>query len=168
MARSDIRGLGGTTAKGPVLLDSRTPTRNPAISPTHGPDGHPDPVARQHNVEGLEGENHDRLIGRIGEAGAPFQVDSRLQFTADTEGRLFLGVNDIDVENNSGEFTATFTVNSLSAEGTRTTPECRISRCRRRSVVRDGVSVVCGTGWSSSCYPGARRPTLLANSHTRR
>ena len=51
------------------------------------------------------------MIGRIGEAGAPFLVGSELSSTADTEGRLFLGINDIDVENNSGEFTATITVN---------------------------------------------------------
>jgi len=96
-----------------VLIEAdgaATPRRNPAI-PLHGPDGHPDPVARQYNVEGLEDANHDSLIGRIGEAGAPFLVGSELSSTADTEGRLFLGINDIDVENNSGEFTATITVN---------------------------------------------------------
>ena len=86
-----------------------TPTRNPAI-PLHGPDGHPDPVARQYNVEGLEEATHNSLIGRIGEHGAPFLVSSELSSTADTEGRLFLGINDIDVENNSGEFAATTTV----------------------------------------------------------
>ena len=96
-----------------VLIEAdgaATSTRNPAI-PLHGPDGHPDPVARQYNVEGLEEANHDSLIGRIGEAGAPFLVGSQLLSKADTEGRLFLGINDIDVSNNSGEFTATITVN---------------------------------------------------------
>ena len=87
-----------------------TPTRNPVI-PLHDPNGHPDPTARQYNVEGLEEANHNSLIGRIGEAGAPFLVGSQLLTRADTEGRLFLGINDIDVLNNSGEFTATITVN---------------------------------------------------------
>jgi hypothetical protein len=87
-------------------------TPKAADVPLHGPDGVPDrPSARVYNVEGLEEENHNSLIGRIGEAGAPFQVGSKLQFTADTEGRLFLGINDIDAENNAGEFTATITVN---------------------------------------------------------
>ena len=87
-----------------------TPTRNPVI-PLHDPNGHPDPTARQYNVEGLEEANHNSLIGRIGEAGAPFLVGSQLLTKADTEGRLFLGINDINVLNNSGEFTATITVN---------------------------------------------------------
>ena len=78
----------------------------------YGPDGVPDrPSARVYNIEGLEDENHNGLIGRIGEAGTPFQVGSQLQSIADTEGRLFLGINDTDVANNAGEFTATITVN---------------------------------------------------------
>ena len=81
--------------------------------PLHGPDGVPDrPSARVFNVGGVEEANHASLIGRIGEAGAPFLVGSELSSTADTEGRLFLGINDRDVANNAGEFTATITVNS--------------------------------------------------------
>jgi hypothetical protein len=80
--------------------------------PLYGPDGVSDrPSARVFNVEGLEEANHAGLIGRIGEAGAPFQVGSQLQSKADTEGRLFLGINDSGVGNNAGEFTATITVN---------------------------------------------------------
>ena len=81
--------------------------------PHVGPDGVPDrPSAQVYNVEGLEEENHASLIGRIGESGAPFLVGSELSFTADTEGRLFLGINDESVKNNAGAFTATITVNS--------------------------------------------------------
>jgi hypothetical protein len=79
--------------------------------PLHGPDGVPDRPSAEFNVEGLEAENHNGLIGRIGEAGAPFHVGSRLQFVADTEGPLFLGLNDVDVANNAGVFTVTITVN---------------------------------------------------------
>jgi hypothetical protein len=79
--------------------------------PLNGPNGHPDPAARQFNVEELEESNHAGLIGRIGGAGAPFQVGSQLLSQADTEGRLFLGINDGHVGNNAGEFTATITVN---------------------------------------------------------
>jgi hypothetical protein len=79
--------------------------------PLHGPNGLLDPAARRFNVEGLEEANHAGLIGRIGEAGAPFQVGSQLLSKVDTDGRLFLGINDGDVGNNAGEFTATITVN---------------------------------------------------------
>ena len=87
-----------------------TPSTNDV--PLHGPDGVPDrPDARVFNVEGVEEANHNSLIGRIGKDGAPFQVGSQLQSKADTDGRLFLGINDVDVANNGGEFTATITVN---------------------------------------------------------
>lgn len=79
--------------------------------PFNGPNGDPDPAGRLFNVDGLGEANHAGLIGRIGGSGAPFQVGSELQSKADTEGRLFLGINDGDVENNAGEFTATITVN---------------------------------------------------------
>lgn len=79
--------------------------------PLNDPNGNPDPSARIFNVEGVEEANHASLIGRIGEAGPPFQVGSQLQSKADTEGRLFLGINDTGVGNNAGEFTATITVN---------------------------------------------------------
>jgi hypothetical protein len=78
----------------------------------HGPDGMPNrPIGRRYNVLGLNEVDHAGLIGRIGEAGAPFVVGSQLLSKADTEGRLFLGINDIGVRNNAGEFTATITVN---------------------------------------------------------
>ena len=87
-------------------------TPKTTYEPLIGPDGVPDrPSARVYNIEGLEEANHAGLIGRIGEAGAPFLVGSQLLFEADTEGRLFLGINDEDVVNNAGEFTATITVN---------------------------------------------------------
>ena len=91
-------------------------TPKAADVPPHGPDGVPDrPSARVYNVEGLEEENHNSLIGRIGEVGAPFPVGSQLQFIVDTEGRLFLGINDTDVANNAGVFTVMVTVNPSSS-----------------------------------------------------
>ncbi len=79
--------------------------------PLHDPNGDPRTIARQYNLEGLRDVNHAGLIGRIGEAGTPFQVGRLLVSRADTDGRLFLGINDTDVANNDGEFTATITVN---------------------------------------------------------
>lgn len=62
----------------------------------------------QFNV--LDAENHGALIGRIGETGAPFSVGSDFSSGSLAPGRLFLGVNDRGVDNNSGAFTATVTV----------------------------------------------------------
>jgi len=66
---------------------------------------------RQFNV--LESENHGALIGRIGENGAPFPVGSDFSSASLAPGRLFLGVNDAGVDNNSGSFTATVTVRKV-------------------------------------------------------
>jgi len=96
-----------------VLIEADgTITPSTGNVPLNGPNGNPSATARVFNVEGLEEANHAGLIGRIGEAGAPFHVGDQLLSTADTEGRLFLGINDRDVANNAGEFTATITVNS--------------------------------------------------------
>lgn len=73
-----------------------------------GPDGAPDPNLRQFNV--LADANHAGLLGRLGESGDPFQVGSDSTFAAPTAGRLYLGVNDRGVDNNSGAFVATVEV----------------------------------------------------------
>jgi hypothetical protein len=65
----------------------------------------------QFNV--LTAENHGALIGRIGDAGAPFVVGSDFSSASLAPGRLFLGVNDAGVDNNRGAFTATITVRSI-------------------------------------------------------
>lgn len=66
---------------------------------------------RQYNV--LDSENHGALIGRIGENGLPFAVGSDFASASLAPGRLFLGVNDRGVDNNSGSFTAVVTVRKL-------------------------------------------------------
>lgn len=76
----------------------------------NGPDGSPESGRLQDNVDGLGEANHAGLIGRIGEAGAPFEVGSTLLSTVDLEGRLFLGINDGDVGDNVGGFTADVSV----------------------------------------------------------
>lgn len=62
----------------------------------------------QFNV--IAAENHGALIGKIGDAGAPFAVGSDFSSASLAPGRLLLGVNDAGVENNRGAFTATITV----------------------------------------------------------
>jgi hypothetical protein len=50
------------------------------------------------------------LIGKVNTDGQPFPVGSSLRRTADEKGRLFLGVNDKGVDNNSGTFTASIEI----------------------------------------------------------
>jgi serine/threonine-protein kinase len=80
---------------------------NRALAAT--PDGvanHPE--IRQFNV--VPNTDHSGLIGRVGDAGTPFVVGHAGNFHASTAGTLFLGVNDVGVDNNDGAFTATITV----------------------------------------------------------
>lgn len=54
------------------------------------------------------------LIGRIGSAGAFFQLGSSTQFRAPVAGRLYLGVNDNFFPDNSGSWTAVISEQSPS------------------------------------------------------
>jgi Caspase domain len=71
-------------------------------SPQVGPDGDPRPELRQFNL--LPSTNHAALIAKIGDQGQPFLVGSSLNTVAYTTGRLYLGVNDAGLGNNSGSF----------------------------------------------------------------
>jgi serine/threonine protein kinase len=54
--------------------------------------------------------NHAGLIGRISVSGTPFLVGSNFAGPANQSGELFLGINDVGVDNNSGAFAATVQV----------------------------------------------------------
>jgi hypothetical protein len=54
--------------------------------------------------------HHAGLIGRISGSGTPFFVGSDFTGPALQGGELFLGINDIGVDNNSGAFAATVQV----------------------------------------------------------
>ena len=72
-----------------------------------GPDGSTDPDLDVFNV--IDG-HHAALIGRIGD-GDPFVVGANSTFVVHApEGVFHLGINDRDVSNNSGQFTARVTV----------------------------------------------------------
>ena len=74
---------------------------------TTGPEGFPN---RPDLLTPYPELNHAALIGRIGEDGTALFVGRQATFTAERDGRLFLGVNDGGLENNSGSFTAAVTV----------------------------------------------------------
>ncbi len=72
-----------------------------------GPEGSSDPGLDVFNV--IDG-HHAALIGRIGD-GDPFAVGANSAFVVHAPGGLlYLGINDKDVANNSGHYTATVTV----------------------------------------------------------
>lgn len=50
---------------------------------------------------------HLALIGKVGEDGDPFLVGKEFSGTAVRGGELYLGVNDLDAENNDGSFEVT-------------------------------------------------------------
>jgi len=71
-----------------------------------GPGGNPDPKARGANVKGLRNVNHAALIGSIDGQPPYFLVGKKKTYICDAVGRLFLGINDNGVDNNSGKFVA--------------------------------------------------------------
>ena len=99
-------------AAGDVLKFVATGSVSPGAGVSAGPDGASDPAFRQFNEvdHGVTlGGNHSALIGRIGTA-PPFLVGASAAVPADRAGPLQLGVNDAEVENNSGEWDVTVTV----------------------------------------------------------
>jgi tetratricopeptide (TPR) repeat protein len=72
-----------------------------------GPDGDSNPDLRQFNVPGLSTANHAALIGSIDRQQPFFVVGKTATLQCLRTGSLFLGINDIGVTNNSGEFTVT-------------------------------------------------------------
>jgi len=90
-----------------------------------GPDGDPALLNFGANIVNCVG--HVALIGRVNETGDAFFVGSEASFASTANGRLFLGVNDIGVDNNAGSFTAevvtdlrhaTIATRSVSVPGT--------------------------------------------------
>jgi len=74
------------------------------------PDGDPNLPGHPSNLQGVEDADHAGLIGKIGEDGVPFVVGEEFGTTVESDGRLYLGINDVDVTNNDGEFLAIVTL----------------------------------------------------------
>lgn len=74
-----------------------------------GPDGSPNPAYRSSNLEGLGAANHAALVASV-DRTAPFAVvGSSATYQCPGAGKLYLGVNDIGLDNNSGQWTVTVT-----------------------------------------------------------
>ncbi len=108
-ARRPWTDTGVDVASGDRVSVSATGTIFYGAGSSTGPDGVAERLDLQ-QFDVLKGENHAGLIGRIGEDGAPFAVGSDFASTNLAPGRLFLGVNDEGVDNNSGSFSAVVTV----------------------------------------------------------
>lgn len=74
-----------------------------------GPDGLEDPAYRQWNVEGLPDVNTVALIGSLDAVQPFFLVGSGTTYTCPRDGELYLGINDVGLEGNSGQFQASVT-----------------------------------------------------------
>jgi tetratricopeptide (TPR) repeat protein len=72
-----------------------------------GPGGESNPDVRINNLAGLSNVNHAALVGSIDRNQPFFVVGKKATLQCLRTGRLFLGINDITVTNNSGKFTAT-------------------------------------------------------------
>jgi CHAT domain len=72
-----------------------------------GPNGDPDLSRRRANIPGLPDAKHAALIGSIARQQPYFVVGRSTVYACPGEGRLFLGINDRDVANNGGRFSAT-------------------------------------------------------------
>lgn len=79
--------------------------------PTSGvsPDGDPNPDLRRFNLPGLTDANHSALVARVGSTSAPTVVGSEVTYDCETSGELYLGPNDVGVDNNHGAWTVTVT-----------------------------------------------------------
>jgi hypothetical protein len=89
------------------ITASGTAFHNSDPSSEVGPDGLSDPYFHQWNVPELPDANTASLIGGLDAAGAePFYVGYGTTYTCPVDGQFHLGINDIDMTGNHGEFSA--------------------------------------------------------------
>ena len=86
--------------------------RHSKDGPLLTPDGDPKLAGHKSNLPGVEDANHAGLVGKIGDDGVPFVVGRKFEMAIESEGRLYLGINDSGFTNNEGEFVAIVTLTS--------------------------------------------------------
>ena len=69
-----------------------------------------EPNTPDHGASLLGCPDHAALLGRIGESGSPFPVGRQVSMPVGASGRIHLGINDIDLANNGGAFSARIAV----------------------------------------------------------
>ncbi|WP_421735617.1 hypothetical protein [Cellulomonas sp.] len=89
---------------------SGSASHDQTASGTVGPTGLLDPRFHQYNVEGFPDANTMTIIGSLDEdPDTFFVVGEKATYVCTKDGELYLGVNDVGVQNNSGAFEATIT-----------------------------------------------------------
>ncbi|AEE46711.1 hypothetical protein [Cellulomonas fimi] len=104
--------MGVTCAAGDTLriVMSGSASHDQTAAGTVGPTGLLDPLYHQFNVEGFPDANTMTVIGSLEEDPATFfVVGESAVYACPRDGELYLGVNDVGVQNNSGAFQATIT-----------------------------------------------------------
>lgn len=107
---------GVSCAPGDVLSVTATGVVMHGTDPTATatPDGLEEPWFHQFNVPGLPDANTAGLIGSLDEEQDFFVVGSGVEYECPRAGELFLGINDIGLDGNSGSWTAT--IDRIDAE----------------------------------------------------
>lgn len=97
-------------AAGQQLTITASGTVIHATGTNDGCDPGGEPATSGHGANVVGCPNHAALIGKIGDAGAPFLVGRTMSVPAGAAGRLFLGINDNDLGNNGGAYAADVSV----------------------------------------------------------
>ncbi|HET8989231.1 MAG TPA: hypothetical protein VFN43_12005, partial [Humibacillus sp.] len=98
---SGVRCAPGTTLD---ISASGTIQHDASAGSTVGPDGLTDERYHKWNVDGLPDANTAGLIGSIEETD-PFFIGSGTSYDCPRDGQVMLGINDINLDGNSGELT---------------------------------------------------------------
>lgn len=81
-----------------------------SVSTNDGCDPTGEPSTSGHGANVISCPNHASLIGKLGDAGTPFYVGRTYSVPATASGRLFLGINDSDLANNGGSYSASVAI----------------------------------------------------------
>ena len=92
-----------TVTKGERINITATGQILHAAGATSGPDG----VTGNDGASIVGGGHQSGLIGLIGGTNTPFFVGSNYNGVAAASGPLYIGINDVGLDNNSGQYTAT-------------------------------------------------------------
>jgi hypothetical protein len=95
-------------ADGEIKINEKTSSSPDGVNdPALKPDAGRNPIRKMvWKVYSVTPDAHGALIGKVGTEGEPFLVGKECRVAVDWPGRLFLGVNDTDMENNSGTYLA--------------------------------------------------------------
>ncbi len=101
-------GVDVTAGQQLTVTASGTVIHSTATNDSCDPSG--EPGTSGHGANLIACPNHASLIGKIGDAGAPFFIGRTYSVPTTGSGRVYLGVNDNDLGNNGGSYSASVAV----------------------------------------------------------